>query len=296
MGCIEESLPRQGIVLPVSRGITQPLCSQNPDCRLTISDLPNPQPRIPIPVLYEARCPKPDARFLSFRIVIIPLLLYLQIMNDSDLKNLAVLRETSTIILKRFENDQEPKMISISGAGGSGKSTFSRLLADILPDAAVLRLDDYKLPRQERERGRILGSDPRAYDWGLVKGHLRMIKEGNSFQAPVYDDGFGLSNRTLLFKPARFNMLDGELSGMDRLQRFVDLGIFIESGVILQFRGRFSRDTGERCYPLRRAAEVFVKSNLRDFRRFGLQGRGNADIVIRRSPDQRYHLSANRRK
>ncbi|MBN1893408.1 hypothetical protein JW906_02890 [bacterium] len=210
--------------------------------------------------------------------------------------NLMVLDEISSVILSRFESDQEPKIISISGAGGSGKSAFSRLLVDILPETAVLRLDDYRLPRHEREKGRILGSDPRAYDWGLLEGHLRMIREGKLFQAPVYDDVSGFSGRTFLFKPARFNLLDGELSGMDRLRPFMDWCIFIASGIILQFRGRFSRDKGVRRYPLRRAVEVFVRSNLKDFRKFGIQGIRNADIVIRHSLDHRYHLSANRPK
>jgi len=213
-----------------------------------------------------------------------------------DRHSLTVLREVAAAILKRFENDTEPRIISISGAGGSGKSTFCRLLADLLPCSAVLRLDDYRLPRHEREKGRILGSNPRAYDWDLARSHMRMIKEGKSFQSPVYDDVRGLSGRTVLFNPGRFNLLDGELAGMDSLRPLTDLGIFIHSSLAVQFRGRFSRDTGERRYSLKRAVEVFVKSNLKDFWRFGIQGRRNADIVIRHSRDHRYHFSANFRK
>ena len=53
------------------------------------------------------------------------------------------------LIITRYEAHPDPVVIAIGGPGGTGKSTISRELCRLLPDSAVLTLDDYKTPSDD---------------------------------------------------------------------------------------------------------------------------------------------------
>jgi D-glycerate 3-kinase len=91
------------------------------------------------------------------------------------------------------------KKLAISGAQGSGKSTFAKLLAIVLQECfttkvATLSLDDFYLTRQEREQ---LAQDvhpllsvrgvPGTHDLALLEKTLAALQQGDSIQAPVFD-------------------------------------------------------------------------------------------------------------
>ncbi|MCP3966167.1 MAG: hypothetical protein GY750_04345 [Lentisphaerae bacterium] len=77
--------------------------------------------------------------------------------------------------------------IAIGGPGGSGKSTFTAKLVELLTDAAVLPLDDYKTSRESRYGQNLYGAHPDANKMELIKKHLNEIKLRKVIQRPVYN-------------------------------------------------------------------------------------------------------------
>jgi uridine kinase len=71
-------------------------------------------------------------------------------------------------IIARRAADRGRILVGIDGAGASGKSTFSSLLARQMRDACVVQVDDFYLPSSEREsrRGEVgaLFDLPRLYE------------------------------------------------------------------------------------------------------------------------------------
>lgn len=171
-------------------------------------------------------------------------------------------------------------VVAVGGPGGTGKSTFSRRLAEALGDAAVLTLDDYKTDRARRAESRLFGAHPEANRIELVIEHLTAVKKGRGFDKPVYDSVIGECRRSEPFTPARFTILDGEISTYERLREWVDFSVFIDSDWKTQLATRITRDITDRGYTREKAIATFLQSNLREFEEFGADSKRWADIHL----------------
>lgn len=171
-------------------------------------------------------------------------------------------------------------IISFGGTGGVGKSTITKKLASMLKDASVLPLDDYKTPRSERSKRKILGSHPAANRFDLLHEHFKHIKAGRSFHRPVYNAISGEIDNYEPYKPAKYNLIDGEISTYNELYHYADVIIFIEATFKTQLKTRLKRDVKERGSSLAKVFRTFVQSNLIDYHRFGIQAKDKADILL----------------
>jgi uridine kinase len=179
-------------------------------------------------------------------------------------------------------------VIAVGGPGGTGKSTFTSKLAELLPDSTILYLDDYKTPRAERYGQNLFGAHPKANKMNEVQEHVSCLKEGKSFNKPVYNAENGTTDTTIHFTPGRFNLLDGEISTYREFRDIVDFAIFIDSDWQTQLNTRITRDIEERKYSEEKAIATFLQSNLREFRKYGAESKNWADIHLYCRAD--YHL------
>lgn len=101
---------------------------------------------------------------------------------------------------------QRPVLIGIGGPGGSGKSSFARVLAQHLDDAQLLPLDDYRKPRNERPPG-IFASHPAGNRLDLLRNHLALARSGQPFERPVFCRTRGGAFETETVAPGRFLVL-----------------------------------------------------------------------------------------
>jgi len=196
-------------------------------------------------------------------------------------------RIVAELIVQRFRDRTEPVVIAIGGPGGTGKSTFAADLAARLGNAAILTLDDYKTPRETRAGLNLFGAAPEANRMDLIADHLGCIRQGRGFDRPVYDMDRGAALETERFEPARFNLIDGEISTYPAFRELVDFAVFVDSDWKTQLQTRISRDIEQRGYSREKAIATLLQSNLREFAEHGAASKQWADVHLYRHHDGR---------
>ncbi len=184
-------------------------------------------------------------------------------------------------VLTRYFNDQsKPVYIAVGGPGGSGKSTFSQKLASLLPDSAVLSLDNYKKSRKQRAELGIWGPHPAANRIDLIIEHLIKLRAGESIDVPIYDLQSGESPDTISYTPVRFNIIEGEVATCSQIRDLIDFSIFIDSDLKTQLKTRLGRDMRERGHSYEKAIVNFLKSNLQEFQQYGAESKMWSDVHV----------------
>jgi len=196
------------------------------------------------------------------------------------------------LLLKVFDDNDGPVVVAIGGPGGTGKSTFSKKLAQLLGESAVFHLDDYKTPRQIRKDQQIYGAHPDANMMDLAVEHILLMKDNTSFAKPVYDSVTGQADKTETFTPKRFNILDGEISTYRHFREHVDFSVFIDAHYKTQLATRTSRDIEQRGYTWEKAILTFLHSNLREFEKYGAESKKWADLHIYCNEDYSLKIEA----
>ena len=146
-----------------------------------------------------------------------------------------------------------PLVIGLAGGTGSGKTTIADVVLDrigaehiaFLPHDAYYRdLDD--LPLAQRD---LVNFDhPDSLDTDLMIEHLKMLKEWEPVNIPVYD--FTHHERTpesLTIEPHPVIMVEGILVFADpKLRDMFDVKIFVDTPPDVRFIRRLQRDIQER--------------------------------------------------
>jgi uridine kinase len=184
------------------------------------------------------------------------------------------------VLTANFKDNIKPVIVSFGGTGGVGKSTLTKKVADVLGDANILPLDDYKTSRAERSKLKILGSHPAANRFDLLHEHLEDIQHGREFERPVYNSVSGEIDGSETYVPTKYNLIDGEISTYSELYHYADMVVFIEAAFKTQLKTRFRRDVVERGSSHVKVVRTFVQSNLIDYHRFGVQAKNKADILL----------------
>jgi dihydrodipicolinate synthase/N-acetylneuraminate lyase/uridine kinase len=196
------------------------------------------------------------------------------------------------VIVSAVGDRPGPLIIAVGGPGGTGKSTFAHKLAERLDDAAVLRLDDYKTARAERQKAGIFGPHPDANKMAMIAEHLGRVRQGQPFDQPVYDSSIGDAGSVQTYQPVRFNIIDGEVSTYREFRELVDFAIFIDSDWRTQLATRLGRDLAHRNYSPEKAIATFLHSNLREFSEHGADSKNWADAHLYCHDDYRLELES----
>lgn len=152
-----------------------------------------------------------------------------------------------------MSQSSQVKIIGISGGSGSGKTTFSRLLAEKLgPEAcSILAQDSYYIDQSAHFRGdgeNVNFDHPSALDFPLLAIHLQALKRGEDVQVPIYD--FVTHTRrveTTPFLTKKIVLLDGTLIlSQPPIRSLLDISLFIQTSEETRFSRRYHRDLVER--------------------------------------------------
>jgi uridine kinase len=187
----------------------------------------------------------------------------------------------SEIIREKQKEMNRNIIVAVGGPGGSGKSTFARLIEEQLPDSAVIHTDDYRLPRKERRKN-LLGSNPAANKVNLLLTHLDLIKNNTPFDKPVYDTISGNAGSTESYIPGAVNLIEGEITTVDKLFSKYDLTIYLDTSILIQLSYRLNRDRVERRYSLMKSIYVFLRSNLIDYKIYNHKIKERVDLTVKR--------------
>lgn len=144
-------------------------------------------------------------------------------------------------------------IIGIAGGTGSGKTTVVRKLTERMPkgDVVVIPQDSYykdssHVPVEERQN--INFDHPDAFDWSLLAKHIRMLKEGEAVEQPIYDYiTCTRQNQTIHIEPKDVIIVEGIMALRDKqLREHMDLKIFVDADADDRLVRVIKRDIVER--------------------------------------------------
>lgn len=177
-------------------------------------------------------------------------------------------------------------VVSVCGGSGSGKSTFTGRLLEILgEDAAFIAHDDYykHTPGMSPEQRAAYNFDvPAALDTHLLVEHVAQLRAGRPAQVPIYD--FCTQTRcehARTVEPVPVVVVEGILvMADDELMEQVDLSIFIDVDEPTRLERRLHRDCGERGWSLENAQRNYEQIVKPAHMLYVEPARAKADIVL----------------
>lgn len=187
-------------------------------------------------------------------------------------------------------------MVGIAGGSGSGKTTFARKIFDRTRSAsrggavALLAQDSYYLTDPAghlRLNGSTNFDHPEAFDWGLMREHLRELKSGRKIHAPTYD--YRSSRRreeTHEIGPARVLFFEGLYALWDPgVRDLLDLKVFLAVDSDIRFIRRLHRDIRERDRSIDDTIKQYYDTVRPMHREFVEPTRQFADLIVGEDTD-----------
>lgn len=136
-------------------------------------------------------------------------------------------------------------LVGIDGRGGSGKSTFARELAALLPNATVVQFDDFYRPADEGKRRAASGNEEvgGSFDWRRVRDQvLQPLVDGEGVRYQRYDWDSDELAEWHLISPGGMVIVEGNYSTRDELRDYYDLTIWVDTPQEVRLRRGVERD------------------------------------------------------
>jgi len=177
-----------------------------------------------------------------------------------------------------------PFLLGIIGDSGSGKSTVSRGVRELIgPDrVSTLELDDYhRYSRAERQELQLTALNPMVHNLSLMQEHLQLLRRGRPVRNRSYDHTDGSFGPLRTLEPEEVVIVRGLLGfPTEELRAAYDLTVFLYPEPELLFRWKLRRDTKSRGYS---EAEVLksIARHLLDSKMYVLPQADRADLVVR---------------
>ncbi|WP_210060631.1 uridine kinase [Peptoniphilus stercorisuis] len=148
---------------------------------------------------------------------------------------------------------RKPILIGIAGGSGSGKSTVTNELVEMIDGdrVVVIAQDNYyksqnSLPYEQRVKTNY--DHPFAFDNDLLIEHLEKLKNNEAIEEPIYD--FEIHNRkeeTKHVEPREVIILEGILILNEKeIRDLLDIKIFVDTDSDVRIIRRILRDIKER--------------------------------------------------
>ena len=177
-------------------------------------------------------------------------------------------------------------VVGIAGGTGAGKTTVARLITESVGESVTrIPLDNYyedlsHLDREEREE--INYDHPDAFEWELLREHLRALSEGQSVEMPQYD--FEIHNRKderVTVLPTDVIIVEGILSLYDEeINDMMDLRLYVETDADVRILRRIKRDVIQRGRELEDVIDQYLSTVKPMHEQFIEPTKKHADLII----------------
>lgn len=181
----------------------------------------------------------------------------------------------------------KPCIIGICGGSGSGKSTVTRKLIELVgnENVSVIEQDSYYKDQSNlefSERVKTNYDHPFAFDNELLLEHLIKLKNGESIDKPIYD--FSEHNRkkeTEKIYPKSIIILEGILIFNERpLLNILDIKVFVDTDSDVRIIRRIKRDMKYRARSLDSVIDQYLETVRPAHLQFVEPSKRYADIII----------------
>jgi len=183
---------------------------------------------------------------------------------------------------------KQPFLIGIAGGTASGKTTVCARITQALGDQRVvlLSLDEFYRDLTPEEAANITDvnfDEPGSFDLTTVAQCLDSLKQGNSFEVPIYD--FVTSKRrqdtTRHVNPADVVIIEGILSlHIPEIEKRCNMRIFVDTDDDVRLCRRIRRDTVDRGRTVESVLSQYTRFVKPAFEKYVLPSKQNADIII----------------
>ena len=186
-------------------------------------------------------------------------------------------------------------IICITGASGSGKTTFAKKLISALPKNKITLISQdsyYKdlnhLTIQERSSQNF--DHPNALDLDLLKKHLITLKNGEEITQPIYDfNTHSRINSTKIIQPKEIIIVEGTLAVSKKmLHQIYDIIIYIDLDQNTCLERRIKRDIAERGRTKKCVIEQYNSTVKPMFKKFIFPCRKIAHEIIPGTNNNKY--------
>ena len=189
-----------------------------------------------------------------------------------------------------------PYIIGIAGGTGSGKTTISHRIREMVGQEhiAYLQHDSYyhdlsDMPLAERRKRNY--DHPDSLDTTLLIQQVQRLQQGQSVEVPRYD--FATHTRfaeTEMLAPSRILLIEGILIFVESaLRDLMDLRIFVDTDADVRFIRRVQRDIQERGRTIDSVIQQYLTTVRPMHLEFVEPSKRHADIIV---PEERYNQVA----
>ena len=187
-------------------------------------------------------------------------------------------------------------IIGIAGGTGSGKTTVvDQIVAELPPEeVCIISQDSYYRDTSNLsydERVKINFDHPNSIDFDLLVGHLKELRQGNSFEQPVYS--FVEHNRigeTVTTHPKKVIIVEGILIlAHPDIREMFDIKIYVHADSDERLIRRLKRDIATRGRDLEEVLHRYQTTLKPMHEQFIEPTKEFADIII---PTNRYNTVA----
>jgi uridine kinase len=147
----------------------------------------------------------------------------------------------------------QPYFIGVAGGSGSGKTTVSRRIQEMVggEHIAYLQHDNYYHDHSHltpEARALVNYDHPDSLDTRLLVEHLRMLRQGRPIEMPLYDfTAHARLRETRRMLPTRIVLVEGILIFVEKeLRELLDMRIYVDTDADIRFIRRLRRDMIER--------------------------------------------------
>jgi uridine kinase len=177
-------------------------------------------------------------------------------------------------------------VIGIAGGTGAGKTTVAQLVTEQVEEAVTrIPMDNYyrnldHLPFEERTT--VNYDHPSAFEWDLLREHLRQLLSGQSIRMPEYDfERHTRADERVTVDPTDVIVLEGILALYDEeVLDMLDLRLYVETDADVRILRRIRRDVVDRGRELEGVIEQYLSTVKPMHEQFIEPTKKHADVII----------------
>lgn len=179
------------------------------------------------------------------------------------------------------------RIILVGGGSSSGKTYVTKTVIQRMGEEHFthLSIDDYykdqtNVPLEERKK--VNYDHPKAFDWKLLRSHIKDLKNDLPIDKPLYD--FTIHNRSGEMEhivPKKIVVVEGIMALVDKTLRDLgDLRIFITATPEVRFLRRFIRDHNERNRTYENIVNQYITTVAPMYEEIVAPSSNYADLII----------------
>lgn len=176
-----------------------------------------------------------------------------------------------------------PILLGIVGDSGTGKTTFTKGIEDVLgPDRVTnICIDDYhRYNRAQRIQKSISALHPDCNYIDIMEQHILSLSRGEAILKPIYNHSTGDFDPPEYIEPKEFVIIEGLLGFYTRkLRNTFDVKVYLDPDEELRIAWKIARDTKKRGYSPDQVREA-LKRREEVSKRFIHPQRNFADVVV----------------